>query len=214
MFDPTDRKQFMRLAILCEGGLAAAAMVVGWLLADIYPLQWFSWNWEAVAWGVAAAVPMFGLFLLAHRFPIGSLRPINQFLVEMLGPSLAACRWSDLVVLALLAGGCEELLFRGLLQPWFGIWGETAGLVGSSVMFGLAHCITPLYALLAGLAGLYLSLLLNVTDEPNLLTPIVAHSVYDFWAFIVVARAYQSGHFLRPSPMLAEEDEPPSDPTG
>lgn len=58
-----------------------------------------------------------------------------------------------------------------------------AGLIGSSVLFGLVHAITPLYALLAMGVSIYLGLFLDYGGERNLLTPIVIHTAYDFLAF-------------------------------
>jgi membrane protease YdiL (CAAX protease family) len=122
---------------------------------------------------------MFALFLIGNRYPIGPLFKIKQFLVDALGPSLVACHWYDLLLIAAVAGIGEEVLFRGVLQP-------LAGPVWSNVLFGLVHFITPTYALLAGLLGGYLGVLLMTTD--NLLAPIIAHGLYDFLAFLVVAR--------------------------
>ena len=73
----------------------------------------------------------------------------------------------------------EELLFRGVLHP-------LAGPFWSNVLFGLAHFITPTYAVLAGLLGAYLGGLLELSE--NLLAPIITHGLYDFLAFLVVAR--------------------------
>ena len=89
-------------------------------------------------------------------------------------------------------GFCEEILFRGVLQPWFEkLGGPTVGLVGSNVLFGLAHIITPLYGVLAGLIGCYLGWLLDCSGERNVLIPVISHAVYDYLAFLVVIRGYR-----------------------
>ena len=186
MFDPTDRGQFLNMAAFFEGGLVAAAFVLGWLVGTD-PLETLSWKWTAAALGLAGVVPMFALFLLSQRFPVGPLLRIKRFLVEMLGPSLSVCTWYDLILLAALAGVGEEMLFRGVLQQqtWL-------GLVGSNVLFGLAHLITPLYAVLAGVIGVYLGMLMEAPGEPNLLVPMITHAVYDYLAFLVVVRDYRA----------------------
>ena len=192
MLDPTDRGQFLNMAGLVEGGLVLVAFVFGWWI-DVNPLATVTFSWSALAWGVLAAAPMFLLFLLAHRFPIGPLLPIKRFLIELLGPPLSACRWYDLILLAALAGLSEEMLFRGVIQRWVELrLGSTAGLAVASTVFGLAHLVTPTYAFLAAAAGVYLGLLLNMPETPNLLIPIVTHAVYDYFAFLVVVRAYRS----------------------
>jgi hypothetical protein len=191
MFNPTDRRQFLKLAVLFEGSLAVLALVIGWFV-DVDPLRWFSWNWFAVAWGLLATFPLFALFVISYRFAVGPLWRIKRFLVEGLGPSLAVCRWYELLLIAVLAGACEEILFRGLFQQWFLPSGRWTALIGSNLLFGLAHCVTPLYAIFAGTIGCYLGIMLDMTDPPNLLAPIVTHTFYDFLAFLVVARTFRN----------------------
>ncbi len=210
-FDPTDRIHFLNLAAVMEGSLIVIAFVCGWL-AEAQPLHSLQWQWDALVWGVVGTVPLFGLFLLSYRFPIGPLFKIKRFLVEMLGPSLVACRWYDLVLLALLAGFSEELLFRGVLQPWFGQgkFGSSEfliGLIGSNILFGLAHTVTPTYAILAALVGVYLGVLRQATGSPNLIAPMVTHGLYDYFAFLVVAHTYRSEQSIESHQELPEEDQ-------
>src|SRR5882724_7648659 len=106
MFDLTSRRDFLVLALLFEGSLAGLAAGLGWWF-QIDPLARLDWDVRAVGWGLAAVIPMFGLFLLGDRFPVGPLRAIKQFLYEMLGPSLATCHWYDLLLVALVAGAGE-----------------------------------------------------------------------------------------------------------
>ena len=194
MADLTNRGDFLRLAVSFEGSLILVAGAVGWL-AGVNPLQSFAWDGRAVLWGMAATAPLFGLFLIAYFFPVGPLRGIKEFLHEALAPSLVACRWYDLLLISAMAGLSEEVLFRGVLQPLMGLgW--------SNLVFGLAHFITPLYAILAGAVGVYLGWLFDETD--NLLAPIVAHGLYDFLAFLVLAHASRRA--------LREVDSCPSDP--
>lgn len=191
MYELTDRVRFLNLAALFEGSLIGVAFIVGWV-SGMNPLQSFHWEWSAAAWGVGTAILLFLLFLLSQRYAAGPLLRIKQFLTEMLGPPLSACRWFDLVLLSILVAFSEELLFRGALQPWLErLWGLIPGLLACSVLFGLAHFITPTYALLATLTGVYLGWLLGIHEERNLLGPIVAHGVYDYLAFLVVIRTYR-----------------------
>jgi hypothetical protein len=98
-------------------------------------------------------------------------------------PLFAACNWLDLAIIAVLAGLGEELLFRGLIQEVSavligGAVGRWSACIGTSVLFGLAHWITPTYAVLAALIGFYLGWLWLTSG--NLLLPITAHALYDF----------------------------------
>ncbi|MGH7127052.1 MAG: lysostaphin resistance A-like protein [Planctomycetaceae bacterium] len=199
------RARFLALGILFEGGLVVVAYALGWLMG-VDPLDDFAWRWDAVAWGVAGALGLFVLFLGSQWFTAGPVWRIQRFLIETLGPLLDACRWYDLVLLAALAGVTEELLFRGVLQPWLERHtGAAGGLVLSNVAFGLAHAITPTYALLAGVLGIGLGLLLHAPEERNLLVPMIAHGLYDYLAFLVIRRQYRREERDRP-PFPAEDD--------
>lgn len=188
--DLSDRAQFLNLAALFEIAMVLLAFFIGWLV-DVEPLAQLRIEWAAAVYGVVAAVPLCLFFAVTHRFAVGPLRRIKQLLVEMLGPSLSACRWYDLLLLSLLVGFSEELLFRGVLQPWFETGGWIVGLVASNVVFGLAHFITPVYAVVAGLIGIYLGLLMDLDTNRNVLTPMITHGLYDYIAFLVVVRTYR-----------------------
>jgi len=196
MFDQRDRSQFLNFAGLIEGSLALAALGVGWLL-EINPLEHFSWDWLAVGWGLLGAVPTLLVFYLAYRFPIGELCKIRDFLSRELAPSLSILRWYDLILMALLAGVSEELLFRGLLQPWIG------GL-SCNVLFGVVHWITPLYAVLAFVTGSYLSWAMTFTEPDNLLTPIVIHATHDYLAFLVIVSIHNRTTAIPPASEIVD----------
>lgn len=185
------RASFLTLALLFEGGLALLGLVLGWF-TGVDPLAHLIFNWSALGWAIGGTLPLILFFWLSYRFPVGSLGRIKRLLIETLGPSLNNCRYYDLLLIALLAGVCEELFFRGFLQPWIeSMGGATPGLVVSNLVFALAHFITRTYALLAGLMGAYLGLLLDAGGQRNLLTPMMAHTLYDFFAFLVVARTFR-----------------------
>lgn len=176
------RAEFLNVAGLVEGGTILAALAGGWLLG-ISPWESVSWQWRAVAISCIATLPMLGVFFVATG--------PRTVAVELLGQALSRCRWYDLVLLAALAGLGEELLFRGLLQPWLAQWSPVFGLIATNVAFGLLHAVTPAYALVAGGVGLYLSWLAYGVGEPNLLRAIIAHGVYDAIAFGLIVREYR-----------------------
>ncbi|MBS0263762.1 MAG: CPBP family intramembrane metalloprotease [Planctomycetes bacterium] len=194
MFDQYNRHHFLAMAIFFEGSLIGLAALLGWWLT-VNPLDHFAWDWHGTIAGLAGTVPMFLLFALAYRFPVGPLKQIKSFLIRALGPYLLLCRWYDLLLLGAVAGISEELVFRGVLHPKFGI-------VWSNVVFGAVHWITPAYAVTAGLIGAYLGWLCDYSE--NLLAPIIAHGLYDFLAFLVVARDARRN--LAPEAEIAEAD--------
>ncbi|MBS0207027.1 MAG: CPBP family intramembrane metalloprotease [Planctomycetes bacterium] len=186
---PTGRSAFLVLATLFQGGLAILAFALAWSL-NLNPFDRVEFTGSAVVLGIVGTIPMLILFGFTYRFPIGPFRAIKEFLIEALGPPLSECRWYDLAWVAFLAGFSEELLFRAVLQSWLDPWGLILALLISNAVFGILHAITPTYALLAGLLGIYLGLLFHVADG-NLLVLTITHSVYDLLAFFVVRREFR-----------------------
>lgn len=189
-------QEFFKLAIWFEGGLAIVALVLAWLvsvdLAGVLKIEF-----STLVWAVAGTFPLFLLLLLFDRYPLGSLYPIKRVLIDVLGPCLSLWSPRKLLLLALTAGVSEELLFRGVLQPWFeNLWGSAAALILSNVLFGLAHAVTLTYAVLAGLIGIYLAIFLDIGEQRNLLIPMLIHGIYDFLAFLVVARAFRNEQII------------------
>jgi membrane protease YdiL (CAAX protease family) len=152
-----------------------------------------SFDAEAVTLGALYAIPLFALaFLLdtvEDEYPAlqnvtkATQRSVIALLGGTLKPLLAL---TTSIVLGLVAGLGEEMLFRGVLQyelasRLFG--GSLLLAVGaSSVVFGAVHAVTPLYALLATLASVYFGLLYQGYD--NLAVPISTHAVYDVGALL------------------------------
>lgn len=187
---PLNRAQFLWLATLFEGALVVIALALGqWLSID--PFESLKLDHVAAIIGLLGCLPLYGLFLASEH--LAATRDIRELLIERLGGLLAACSLQELIYLGFLAGTTEEILFRGLLQPWLERdWGVFGGLIFSNLIFALLHWITPTYALLAGLSGLYLGLSLDIGGERNLLTPLLIHALYDLLAFIAVAEAYRA----------------------
>jgi len=81
------------------------------------------------------------------------------------------------------AGWGEEMLFRGVLQSELSDnIGELLALGSSAIIFGALHAVTPLYALIAGIASLYFGELF--IQYHNLAVPIVCHGLYDVGALM------------------------------
>ena len=93
-----------------------------------------------------------------------------------------------IALMAIAAGISEELLFRGVLQTWGAAFApELLVIIVTNVLFGMMHMRTALYAVIAGLVGMYLGVLYMLTD--NLLAPIAAHALYDAVALEYTRRA-------------------------
>jgi membrane protease YdiL (CAAX protease family) len=187
-------ENFFKQACIFEGSLIGVALILGWL-ADINPFASLYFSETAFFYGIIATVPIFIIFLALYQLNIKPLAKIKTLLLDMLGPLLLRYHWTDLLILAVIAGVSEEILFRGVIQPWMeSSWGMLTGLIVSSILFGLAHAVTLLYFLLATLMSVYLGLLLDIEASRNLLIPIVTHGFYDFLAFLVITYSYRHQH--------------------
>ncbi|HVJ84064.1 MAG TPA: CPBP family intramembrane glutamic endopeptidase [Caulifigura sp.] len=179
-----DRRGLLKTAVLVYAVLTVVALAIAWLAkVDLRPLLQFDAVQAAI--GLAAVVPMSIVFFVAPD--------LKDRVVDLLGPALAECRMVDLVLLAAMAGVSEELVFRGALEGWLLRYDVVAAVVVTNLAFGLMHPITVTYFLMAAGFGVYFSVLANLAPERNLTAPIVAHAVYDFIGFLLVARDYRQG---------------------
>ena len=192
-----DRGSFLNSAVLVQGSLILLSMLLTWG-TGINPMKVLDLSWAAFFFGIAATLPMLLLCFFTYRSRQRGLRRIREFLVGTIGPILVQCCWYDLIMLALLAGLSEEILFRGILQPWlfdqlveFRWFPQpewlSIGLV--NLIFGMAHLVTPMYGVLAWFIGCYLSFVQQFSPNQNLLSPIVTHAFYDWIMFYVIIRS-------------------------
>lgn len=202
-------RRLVVVAIAVEAGLGVLALG-GKALFGRWEERWVNWDLGGVGWGLLGAGILSILLLLIRRFPVGSLGRLMEFVEEVLKPLFLQLTILDLFMISVLAGVGEELLFRGLLQGglaqwWTPLLGSQAALatalVVTSVLFGLAHCVTREYFVFASVLGLLLGLLVVVSG--GLLAPIVAHAGYDFVALLVVTRG-RSGRQRPPSEAAGE----------
>lgn len=186
-----DSEKFFKTACYFESAMILVAIALGWI-AGINPFEFIIFNESAVINGIMGTLPLCIIFLALNQISTEPLQKIRQVLQNTLGPSLVKHHWTDLFVLAAIAGISEEILFRGLIQPWLeNSWGLIAGLLISSLIFGLVHAVTFLYFIMATAVSIYLGLYLDYDSTRNLLTPIIIHGLYDFFAFFVIVRAYR-----------------------
>jgi membrane protease YdiL (CAAX protease family) len=85
--------------------------------------------------------------------------------------------WLQIILLCLVAGVAEEMLFRGALQPKIGIW-------PAAVLFGLLHAYGRLYVAVAIFAGAGLGYLYDCTG--SLAAVAAAHALYNLAISVLV----------------------------
>jgi uncharacterized protein len=179
--------RIVSMAIIFEGGLAVLACLIGWFMTTP-PWQRFAWRWQDVGWGLAATLPMIVALFAMRNAKSGPLGRLNHVVDTLVAPLFGTCSVIQLLLISVVAGIGEELLFRGVVQPLLIAWlGTVAGVLIASAIFGLLHAVTPTYAILATAVGIYLGWLALATG--NLLGPIVAHALYDFVALVYLTRA-------------------------
>ncbi|MBT8136690.1 MAG: CPBP family intramembrane metalloprotease [Gammaproteobacteria bacterium] len=176
----------LAFACLFEGALLVVAYGLGWIVG-VDPLAALSGGFFAFAIGLAAVLPMLLLLWWGLRNPgtamgraTGEARQFVRQFFNGIGPA-------GFLLVSLLAGLCEEALFRGLLQVFIaGHSSVLVGLVAASVLFGLAHAVSLAYAVTATIIGVYLGALFLLTG--SLAAPVICHAVYDFIALLWLSR--------------------------
>lgn len=202
--NPTvSRAGFFAFAMTFEAGILILALALGgWM--DLRVLPDLGGPWRDVLGGTVAAIPM----LLAMIWMVESRNTIwldiRQVVEQMILPSLRNLRLWQLASLSALAGLGEEALFRGILQTKVAAHLDaTLGLILASAAFGLAHALTPGYALLAGGMGLWLGWLYLWTGD--LMAPVLCHAVYDFAALCYLLKVHKPSE-PGPGPQTSSSD--------
>lgn len=178
--DETLKQKYLKKSLIFEASLGFFAVVFGYM-TNSNPLMQIKIEMLDVLYGLLFCLPILPMFLIISYIPWEPFVQINKKLDETLLPLFRDFSWVDIALVSLLAGVCEELMFRGWLE---GLGREYLGILGSAIvvniLFGLAHFITPMYALFAVFMGGILSFAVWFTD--NLLVAIIMHAVYDFFA--------------------------------
>ncbi|MCA9059953.1 MAG: CPBP family intramembrane metalloprotease, partial [Planctomycetaceae bacterium] len=144
--------QFLISAGIVEGGLLIVAFAGGWL-TGCGPLDRLEFTSRDLLLGVMASLPMLVLLAICMLSRSRGLRAVRDLVRELVGPVLQECRLVDLILLAMLAGICEEAAFRGFLYFWIERWNPFLAVFIVNMAFAAAHSITPAYAVLAGFLG-------------------------------------------------------------
>lgn len=178
---PPDRAGLIRITLLVEGGLLAAAVATGWLLQRPF------WAGASLAPGALAAGLLAGLAFLAVALIVvdGPWRVTARLRTDIdhLMPLFRHATLPQLLLISLLAGVGEEALFRGVLQPLLADYiGLPLALILVSLLFGLLHCISLPYVVFASVLGAAFGALYAGTG--NILVPAAAHTSYDFAALV------------------------------
>lgn len=180
------RRRSLAVALAFEGGLLVVAFALGWV-TGVPPFRRLAFSGSGVAAGVLAGVGLLAGLTLATRSSWPPLARLEEIVREFVALFFARATLVDLAVVSALAGVAEEALFRGVVQESLSGAVGTVPAVGlAAVLFGLAHYITPTYAIVATGIGALLGALLVATGD--LAAPMIAHGLYDFLALAWLVR--------------------------
>ena len=186
----------VKLGFIVEGALAALALGIGYLgFYDLpQPLNSITtetWR-QALLWGVVGMGPMLVYLIVFHFWPVGILRDMRTFVDENLTQIFRGLGLHHLLIISLLAGFCEEILFRWCLQGGIaamigGQSGMIVGLLVASLFFGICHWVNFSYAFCTTVVGIYFGAMMIWTG--TWLAPAVTHTLFDFVALIYICRS-------------------------
>jgi membrane protease YdiL (CAAX protease family) len=204
MAESAQRVNGFAMAVVVEGGLAVAALLFAWLFGVPLRDQILAPGTSlgmAIGRGLITTIPMLAVFFWLCHSSRDTVRQLRRQVELLVGEMFPAASKAQFALIALLAGVGEELLFRGVFQTLIGKWTTPlAGMLITSLIFGLAHALSKLYFVLATAIGIGLGWL--VLRYGDLVAPMVAHTVYDFIALVYISS--RSGR-LR----LSEDIDPP-----
>lgn len=188
--------EFIFYAALFECSLIGVALVLAWfgLFAPDQPLGRLEWREQllpGLLWGALGTLPLMLLLLGFERLNFWPFTDLADVTEESIRPLFAQTALHELLLISLLAGLGEELLFRwsiqgGLAGLFGGEGGQLPALLLAAVLFGLCHYLNFAYAVVTFLVGLYFGWLMWWTG--TWIAPAVAHASYDFLALLYLTR--------------------------
>lgn len=144
---------------------------------------------QTIGFTVAGLVSLSMVAIATLLIPLRRFGEFQQFVSEFLVPLAKPLSVVQIGVISAAAGIGEELLFRWSLQGGFqsafpGLAGTIVGLCVTSVLFGLCHAVTIVYAIMAAAIG---GLLGGIMIASGSVVPaILAHGLYDFAALWIL----------------------------
>jgi len=172
-------------ALLFQGGIGVIGLLAI-LIFGIPVLLVGPGLWPSLFYGAVGAAATYGMLLLLTRVP--GLFPENLER-QMQGLYDFATGYSPavLVLLSLLAGIGEELLFRGAIQGWLMTHTDPmTAVLAASVLFGLVHYVSFTYFLVATGLGLILGAAYVLSESLALV--MIWHALYDMIALYCLLR--------------------------
>ncbi|MFZ5814865.1 MAG: CPBP family intramembrane glutamic endopeptidase [Bacillota bacterium] len=203
-------RRAQRLRLLWMAGLAApAAMVligslVSWIFRREIPDLWHLPSAMSVLLGLLTAGASMGLITLLYKSSKTFEQALRRSGTRVGEEALRFAGYPVMLVVVVMAGLGEEVLFRGGLQP-------VIGLVPAALLFGFSHGGWRremwAYALAASISGGLFGLVYKVAGD--LWVPVIAHALHNIMATLLLGKRVEiSREGIWPVVrLLPEEDE-------
>lgn len=181
-----ERAFVLKLVLLIESAVLLISAI--WCLLsqrDLLPLFVVKQPWHlglAVAAGLMTSTSSLFISYLGKKMAdkITWLHNYCQLVENVMAPVFAKATLSDIFLISLSSGFCEEVFYRGILQFQFGI-------IAASLIFGFCHYAGPryfFYVIWAGIVGAFFGGLIIITD--CIWVPIIAHMVSNFLSLCIL----------------------------
>jgi membrane protease YdiL (CAAX protease family) len=125
----------------------------------------------------------FGVLVLLAAIALYVSSAINVFDYMQGRPAAKKGIWLFLLVGGVISPITEEVVFRGVLYGYLRRWGVPAAIIGSTLLFVLAHSIQGTFPLTQTVGGVVFAVAYE--RERNLLVPIVIHMLGNLAIFTV-----------------------------
>ena len=171
--DHPEVEPLSRTQVLIAMGVTAVVLLVAaklWVQFGTVILLPLKWSPIAILQGLGLGLVITLASAMVYRVWDAYRQSADYYLTLVLKPLVLP----DLIWLGLLPGLSEELLFRGVMLPAFGLTFEAV--IISSLCFGVLHLSSPKqwsYVAWATIVGVLLGYSALVTH--NLVVPVVAH---------------------------------------
>ncbi|MEN0035576.1 MAG: CPBP family intramembrane glutamic endopeptidase [Cellvibrio sp.] len=162
---------------------------IGCLIVIAAELPWRWWHSSPVvdlSLGIFAAVVTYALMYFVYLYG-GRVAEQLTIDVKKMGRHFIGYSWGKLVIISILAGVGEELLFRVGLQAWFATHVNIyLAILIPALIFGLLHFISFVYFVVATLMGIVFGVAYHFSD--SLVLVMLWHGAYDLIALAVLVK--------------------------
>ena len=185
------------MTLVVEGSLFLIGALAGFFFNFHFqrePIrEMHNWPWLS-SWGpgvVGAMLLMCGAFVFGH-LPFVWAKEFVDLAGSLLRKLFRNIPLPGLLLISAAAGLGEEMFFRWCLMGGLMMYVSwPLALLISSILFGVCHWVNVTYAWLATLAGAFLGVLMLLAD--TIVVPMIAHAVYDFFAFVWILKSNRTG---------------------